>query len=220
MFRTKLAVLAAAMLGALALSGCNMVMSAAPMFTVEDMVGAPPLKPGLWASPDADCKFDAGKPAAEWPGCASGAVIEGDKAWAIGHPEKASAYILAAGDPRVMQAIADLSDAGSQNVTVTAKGPIYLYIAVKPTAKDADGKITRAEAWFIQCGPPPPKPKDGSPETNDPKAYGTKQPLPGLVMDNGECSPKDKAAVRNAAGPSRAWAEQLMHMYWVRDGES
>ena len=119
-----------------------------------------------------------------------------------------------------MQAIADLSGMNGANVTVTEKGPIYLFIAVKPTAQDGEARITKAEAWFIQCGPPPPKPKDGSPDTNDPKAYGTKHPLPGMVMDNGECSPKDKAAVRGAAGPSRAWADPVMEMRWVRGGEN
>jgi hypothetical protein len=206
------------MLGALTLSGCNMVMSAAPMFSVADAAGAPPLKPGVWASPDPSCSFDKAKPASEWPSCASGAVISGDKAWAVGHPEKASPYIMASGDPRVMQAIADISSMASAGVTVSEKGPIYLYIALKPTAHDGDGRITAADAWFIQCGPPPPKPKDDA--ANDPKNYATKHPLPGMVMDNGECSPKDKAAVRNAAAASRAWAEQLMQMYWVRDGEN
>ena len=195
-------------------------MSAKPVFDATDMVGAPPLKPGVWASPDPGCSFDEAKPAAEWPSCASGAVIQGDKAWAVGHSDKASGYILAGGDPRVMQAIADLSDMSGSNVTVTEKGPIYLFIAVKPLARDGDGRITRAEAWFIQCGPPPPKPKDGTPDATDPKAYGSKQPLPGLTMDNGECAPRDKAAVRGAAAPSRAWADQLMQMHWVRDGEN
>ncbi|HWE46966.1 MAG TPA: hypothetical protein VG407_13155 [Caulobacteraceae bacterium] len=220
MFRAKPVVLALATLGAMALSGCNLVISAKPVFDAADASGAPGFRPGVWASPDQGCSFDEAKPAGEWPSCASGAVIMDDKAWAVGHKEKASAFILAAGDPRVMQAIADLSDMNGSNVTVTEKGPIYLFIAVNPLAKDGDGRITKAEAWFIQCGPPPPKPKDGTPASNDPKAYGTTQPLPGMTMDNGECSPKDKAAVRAAAGPSRAWADQLMQMHWVRAGES
>ena len=220
MIRSKLAALALAALSAFALGGCNLVMSSQPVFDASDAAGAPGFKPGIWASPDQGCSFDETKPAAEWPACASGAVIKGDKAWAVGHPEKASPFILAAGDPRVMQAMADLSSMADSNVTVSEKGPLYLFIAVKPLAKDGSGQITRAEAWFIQCGPPPPKPKEGSPEANDPKAFMTKQPLPGMVMDNGECSPKDKAAVRNAAAASRAWSDQLMQMHWVRDGES
>jgi hypothetical protein len=218
--RTKLFVLAAAILGAMTLSGCNLVMSPTPVFTTADAAGAPPLKSGVWASPDKDCKLDEAKPAAEWPSCASGAIIKDGKAWAVGHADKATPYVLAAGEPRVMQAVADISDVAGQGVTVSQKGPIYMFIALKPVSHDDAGAITRAEAWFIQCGPPPAKPKDGSAASNDPKAYGTKHPLPGMTMDNGECSPKDKAAVRGAAGPSRAWADPVMEMHWVRGGEN
>jgi hypothetical protein len=213
-------VLVLAVLAATTLGGCNLVMSPTPVFSAADATGAPVLKSGLWASPDKDCSVDESKPGADWPSCASGSVIKDGKAWAVGHPDKASPYIIAGGDPSVMQAMADLSDMSGQGASVTQKGPIYLFIAMKPLARDGAGRVTKAEAWFVQCGPPPPKPKDGTPAASDPKAYGTRHPFPGLVMDNGECSPRDKAAVLNAAGPSRAWADPVMQMHWVRDGEN
>jgi hypothetical protein len=218
-FRSKLFVPAAALLGAMTLSGCNLVMSPTPVFGAADMAGAPVMKPGLWASPDKDCKdFDETKPASQWPGCASGSVMKDGKAWSVGHADKASPYVIAAGDPAVMQAKADLSDMSGQGVSVATKGPIYLFIAMKPLDHDGAGRVIRAEGWFVQCGPPPPKPADK--DANDPKAYGTKHPLPGMIMDNGACSPKDKSAVRGAAGPSRAWADPVMQMHWVRDAEN
>jgi hypothetical protein len=219
MARSKLLFLCAFLAASFSLGGCNLVISPTPVFTAADAEGAAPLKPGLWASPDKNCQFDEAKPASEWPSCAQGSVITPTQAYGVGSPEKATPYVLASGDPRVLQAIADLSDKGSENASVKTNGPIYMFIAVKPLASDMQGRIIKAEAWFIQCGPPPPKPKDNSPDAMKPEAYATKHPLPGMKMDNGACAPADKAAVRNAAGPSRKWADQLMTLHWVRDGD-
>ena len=48
------------------------------------------------------------------------------------------------------------------------------------------------------------------------KGMVTEHPLPGLKVSNGECTPADKAAVLNAATPSRAWADNVGELHWVR----
>jgi hypothetical protein len=202
-------------LAALTLGGCNLVMSDKPVFTPADAEGAAPLRPGVWAAPDAGCAFDEAQPVAAWPKCAGGSVVTPTEAWGADDPSKHNAYVLAAGDPRVLQAVADIST--SDNVSAP-KGPIYLFLAVKPLASDGQGRIVKAEVWIIQCGPPPPPPKADAKEQPKPEDYATKHPLPGMIMSDGACSPRDKAAVLGAAGPSRAWAEGVMTLHWVRDG--
>jgi len=39
-----------------------------------------------------------------------------------------------------------------------------------------------------------------------------------MKVDKGMCTPTGKAAVLNAAGASRAWADQTAALHWVRDG--
>jgi hypothetical protein len=214
--------LAAVVAAAITLGGCNLVVSTTPLFTAADAAGAPPLRPGVWSSADPDCKFDESQPAASWPKCANGSIISATEARGVADAAKPSPYILAAGDPRIMQAAADISAGpGSPGTEASVKqdGPLYFYLALVPLATDAQGRIIKAEAWFIQCGPPPPKPKDGKTDSIKPEDFATKRPLPGMTMGGGMCTPKDKAAVHGAAGPSRAWSDQMLKTRWVRDGD-
>ena len=57
------------------LTGCNVVLTKAPLFTAADEAGAPPMKPGVWAFEDADFKFDEHQPIVAWPDCAGGGVV-------------------------------------------------------------------------------------------------------------------------------------------------
>jgi hypothetical protein len=213
-------------LAALMLGGCNLVMSSTPMFTAQDAQGAPPMRPGIWVSPEGDCKFDEAQPVKSWPKCVGPALITPDKTFDATDTTSGAAYILAAGDPRVLQVETDV--AGLNVAAVTGKKPaatgaapehqwIYFFMGLKPLAHDGAGRITKAEVWFIQCGPPSAPPaKDATPS---PDSLGTSKPLPGMIMDGGACSPRDKAAVLGAAGPSRAWdLPQHKVVRWVRDG--
>jgi hypothetical protein len=212
----------------LALGGCNLVVSTTPVFTDADAAGHPPLRAGVWASPDDGCAFKPDTPFDSWPGCANGALITADAilgpaqtpstpdASDSGAPPKAAPptavpYILAAGDPRVLQVhFAPSPTPGFPTMAY------FWFIAVHPTALDHDGRITAAQIWPIQCGPPPPKkPIKGNADAND---LATRHPLPGMTLNNGLCTPAGKAAVLNAAGPSRAWADKIGVLKWVRDG--
>ena len=216
----------AALAAVLLLGGCNLVVSETPVFTAADAAGAPPLKPGIWAAPQPNCDFKPADPLAQWPKCAGGAAItptailaavDPSSLMAPDQPPPASAkpplkvpYVLAAGDPRVMQIHFVLP------IDPAIKAAFFYFIALRPIAHDADGRIIDAEVWLVQCGPPPPPSGKGA--AADQGAI-TDHPLPGMTVTKGECNPTGKAAVLNAAQPSHAWAgDQVGTLHWVRDG--
>jgi len=220
---------AALVAAALALGGCNLVVSATPVFSAADAAGAPPLRPGVWAAPQPNCDFKPADPLAAWPDCAGGAVITATAfvtavdpsnvgpsgqapAPGAAKPQKNVPYILAAGDPRVLQIDMELP------LDPAAKTRLFVFAALKPTTHDADGRITGAEIWFVQCGPPPPPKPTGSGGGTETGGI-TDHPLPGMTVDKGgTCTTNDKAALRNAAVASRAWADPVGALHWVRDG--
>ena len=189
---------------ALALGGCNFVFSRQPLFTEADARGAPKLRPGLWAKPDADCSFDAAKPFKEWPGCAGAMLVRPDR---LDNPEggdKSLRYLIAGGDPPIIQVPADDDPKRSG----------YVYGGIRITKRDSAGRVTELVSWIVQCGPPPEAPGPGE----KPK-YVTAQPLPGLVIDEkaGMCIASDRDAVRRAAKASEAWRDKSPAAFWVRD---
>jgi hypothetical protein len=103
---------------ALALGGCNLVVSEKPVFTAADAAGAAPLRLGVWSASQPGCDFNSSEPVAKWPTCAGGGVITAsaiigsvgtsgpgpeDPPSTIAKPQFTIPYVLAAGDPRVMQ---------------------------------------------------------------------------------------------------------------------
>jgi hypothetical protein len=212
---------------ALMLGGCNLVVSQTPVFQTADAAGAPPFKPGFWASPDPGCTFDESTPFDAWPKCANGSEIQPDAMIATVDPttvtaspdakagsgprKVALAYVLAAGDPRILQIDLHIPEAGLGELG------FFYFVAVNPTRFDDAGRITAAQLWPVQCGPPPPPQTTQTANGGDmTKGMVTQHPLPGLKVDNGECTPVDKAAVRGAAAPSRAWADNVGELHWVR----
>lgn len=109
----------ALLVSSLLLSGCtNMVRSDAPWFDPTEAASAPPLRDGVWAAVDPDCRFDANRPLEQWPGCAQGRVIRGGEELELngfdtgeepGLPQRSDygwsseAFVLAAGAPRIQQ---------------------------------------------------------------------------------------------------------------------
>jgi hypothetical protein len=212
---------------ALALGGCNLVVSEKPVFAAADAAGAPSLRAGVWSASQPGCDFKSSDPVAKWPKCAGGGVITATAIMAsvdangpapadqppptTAKPQMTIPYVLAAGDPRVMQI--------DMKLPKEVGGPpeLFYFAALKPAAPDASGRIVQAEIWPIQCGPPPP-PKPASASGDADQGGITDHPLPGLKVTNGMCTPTDKAAVINAAKASRAWADQTGTLRWVRDG--
>ena len=205
------------------LTACNMVVTKAPMFAKADEVGAPRLRDGVWAgAPDSKCPYDPSSPIKTWPTCANGSVVGDDKLSGFnGEGDQrhwtSMAYVLAAGDPRVLQI--HLTDLFGQTVPMA---DFFAYADLHPTKFDAQGRITEFETWFVLCGPPPPSQAASSDGQGGQKVLtGTLHPLPGLTMDEAKnnCTPASQDAVRNAAAASKAWDTDHSSTHWVRDGD-
>ena len=217
------------------LSACNVVMTKEPLFTQADSAGAPNLRPGVWIFfKEADCKVDESRPFTEWPDCAGGGLVkgnsvEGHKAGAPPDQLEDTPFVLASGDPRIMQLQVDVDlsvqadasasggDATASTSSSAAHSRPYGYAAVRPTKFDAEGRITAFRFWPVDCGPPPPKDKNG-----EDVAAATLKPLPGIEMKPGDavCTTRSVSALRNAAKASEAWAPQPRgDSHWIRDAQ-
>jgi len=209
-------------LALLALGGCNMVITQAPMFTKADGAGAPRFRPGVWrGKPDAACAFDEASPLDSWPACANGALVDDDAISMVktvnGQRTVAAriGYVLTAGEPRILQ----LSVAGlPTGLGLSLSG--YFYGGVRPTKADDRGRIIAYTTWFVACGPPAPPPAAGS---NPNKiSFATLSPFTGLVMDKAgqNCTPNSGADLRNAAEESaKLPSDSPSETRWVRDGD-
>jgi hypothetical protein len=109
----------ALLVSSLLLGACtNMVRSEAPWFVPADAASAPPLRDGVWAAVDPECRFNANRTLEQWPGCAQGLVVRGgeelklnsvagegdlDRSTRSEYEWSSEAFVLAAGAPRVHQ---------------------------------------------------------------------------------------------------------------------
>jgi hypothetical protein len=220
---------------AMALSGCNMVMTDKPMFAAADGVGAPPLHQGVWRKEKSGCDFDEGQAQNQWPLCS-------DAQGGVGDPPF---WQEVAGDPVILQTPFALPGAKKSDIS-------YFYVAIRPLKLDADGRVVAMKSWPVRCGPPPPPEAPALPEPVEAgqkpdsmtdaewadlqaklaklrsdaaklqaqlnQGAPTKKPLPGLKMDkSGGCRPDSVASLRNAARASEAWADEGAVSHWVRE---
>ena len=211
------------------LPGCNMVVSERPWFSAAQAGASVQQKPGLWVSLEGkDCAFDAAGPIAAWPDCAQLVVIT-DTEYSGPHWSKDDApaprtilrwenvpHLLVSGQPAIDQ-IAWSDQDGADDAAPQARKAAFLYMAVRPTAFDAAGRITATLRWPVLCGPLQPKGKRA-------KGAGgmvTTRPFPGLLLDKQVCTAVDEAALRSAAARSEAILPgsglDLIESHWVRD---
>ena len=198
---------------ALALGGCNMVVSDTPWFTTADEAGGPRLREGLWAGPpDAGCTFKESDPADQWPKCANGILLKDHRMTPLGKQGASAtmnigAYVLAAGPPPIWQMRLTPSDA----LPMGGDLPQYIYLGFAPTKTDPDGRVTGFSSWLVQCGP-----LSG---TGDKAETVTHAPFPGLVVGKVNCTAKARADLLNAARLSKDLPSQDNgETRWVRDG--
>jgi hypothetical protein len=195
---------ALALLGAaLGLGACtDMVVSTAPVFTADESTPAPKLKPGFWAG---DACIDQRFKAEAF--CIDGYMIS-DKQIDLTDPAVARSgppaggddygrppffYRLGVGDPLLMQ-VQMKASAGSGE----PERPFYVFLALDPKSRDDQGRIDRADVWFVKCGPPaPPKPGDMGPRP-------TEHPFAGVTMTDYGCAPTDRSGLFSVARASRA----------------
>ena len=189
------------------LAGCNLVYSEQPLFTKADAAGAAPLKPGLWAKVDPACAFDPAKPVAEWPDCAGAMVITPDRLLDPSKPGQTADYVLASGEPRVLQAPYK-NDAGVS---------LYFYLGIKPLQLDSRGRIVEFESWIAQCGPPPPKSDKPISDKTPMSEFISREPLPGLIPNRktGMCKAVSQDPVRASVKVSRPWGDEPKPVKWV-----
>lgn len=194
-------------------TACIAVGSREPLFTSADGAGAPQPRPGLWASPDADCSFDPNAPATDWPECANGTVVRAHVLGPPGDPASLMGYLVANGDPLILQTPWPRSKAKNP--------PSYAYTWMQPTKTDEQGRFTEAKLWFVLCGEqaPPPRNLETDHKTAPPEDF---KPAGDLDWRKGDdfCIAKTKEQVRDAAKASVGWTADPSVVRWIRDSEN
>jgi hypothetical protein len=188
--------LAAALLG-----GCTIVGSDKPLFTAADSIGAPVLRPGLWAMPNDDCDFDETSPAKGWPDCANATTVTADRLSGgergpSGKAKGALAYRIATGDPPGLQVAAPEDE---------KDGPKFIYAGLRPLDFDGQGRVTRLKVWLALCAKPPTM------------ENGSDLPQPDKLPEGLEARPKGSCVALNAAA-ARAAIKRSEE--WLTGGES
>lgn len=239
----------ALLVSSLLLSGCtNMVRSEAPWFGPAETASAPPLRDGVWAAVDPDCRFDANRPLEQWPGCAQGRVIRGGEELELnyfdsedehGRRERSdygwssAGFVLAAGAPRIHQRAC--GEPGGRNppaegaagksaersaVDEAVSRLVYCYAGLRADAFDAQDRIIAFTTWPIWCGPPPRRAEgEDGPNVTD-------APFPRLIVVGEHCVAGDVAALHAAATASETLLRsedvtgpsELARFRWIRDG--
>ncbi|MFI4933093.1 MAG: hypothetical protein ACHP7N_00585 [Caulobacterales bacterium] len=216
--------LIAAFAATLTLCACDMVISEKPVFESADMAGGPVLKSGIWA--DERCHLYAEPPRPPAAKCPQWWVVTPkeirvvyDKSMAPDPasplPQTPSQYVLVGGRPPVAQLGVQMPP-GKNGETLL----LYYFLAVDPTLLDDKGRIVEAGFWPVLCGPPAPTPKTAPPlqGSDQPKwnlPPATLRPFPGITPGDLGCTPDGKAAVLNAAQPSRIFVEPVIRAHWV-----
>ena len=211
----------------LLLSACtNMVRSEAPWFGLAEATSAPPLRDGVWAAVDPDCRFDANRPLEQWPGCAQGRVIRGGEELELNYIDSedehgrrersdygwsSEAFVLASGAPRIHQRACgepgmqkaeepareeSAEDAAIEARNEAASSATAAEAPAEQSAVDAEARIVAFTTWPIWCGPVPQR-AEGEDGPNV-----TDAPFTGLIVVGEHCIAGDVAALRAAATAS------------------
>jgi hypothetical protein len=200
-------------LGLLAGACSNMVYSQRPLFD-DRPVAALSFRPGLWAAPKKGCRFNSARPVAAWPKCANGDVFTA-KGPADGALYGETSAVFANGDDLIVQS--ENKDRKASDQPDAANLP-YSYMVLGDLRRDADGRITRFDEWFVQCGPPHRRhSRKVSKGAANGSSNATLHPFPGLVMKGENCEAADASAVRFAAEASRAFGASGAR--WMRDSD-
>lgn len=198
------------------LGGCSTVESIKPWFAASDAQGAAPLHPGVWSVlRDQPCKFQEQAPVSQWPLC-TGVIVVRERDLLILQRDAGQlkwqgvSYVLAAGDPRILEMGAP--DAAASE----AAAGQWLYLGVEPVSKDSQGRITKLSYWPVLCSggaakAPASNGAADSPEEPTPTFPGLKS------VDNGDCVADSKQALSEAARISRQ--SGTSEARWIRDGD-
>jgi hypothetical protein len=207
-------------LAAIILGGCGLVYSPQPLFGPADAPGVPALRSGIWVleDPDSHCRPRPQASVRHWKGCETWmlvrdtdiATVETDRAWS------STGYLIASGEPLIWQIGPEADEAGLR----------YVYFGLRALTSDAEGRVTRFEAWNGLCGPPQKvaKPQDKRRAAHEPQKLDTAALLPGLVPteSGSDCWASHQAAVRRAVAYGAEHPEWRMNLglHWVREARA
>jgi hypothetical protein len=216
-----------------ALAGCSRagdVFTRRPLLSAKDATGAPKFRSGVWRRTafggDGACPFDETHPLTAWPDCAAPQLIALDRM--VGFDvvrtpagrkltQRSFPYIVGAGLPLLLQRQGEIPR-------------LYSYYAVDQAKLDSQGRIVSARLTRVNCFDPAAATPAATNETDANTLNGvaqngqvqtpTPKPLPGFSQtSNGDCRPRDLAALRNAAKADAEASSEGVNFRWVRDGD-
>jgi hypothetical protein len=208
---TSRATFAIVLIAVLKLCGCNVVMTSSPMFRGAE-AAKQSLRPGVWSYRQSCPANDPSMGCTAIPGFVvtqtEVSMVALPRTYSVpGEPNAKATYRLIDGAPSIIQVrLEGGSPLSRQPLTE------LFYLAIAPTSHDSQGRIDAADAWPIDCGPPP-GPGEWNYGMQDDERYVTNHPLQGLKMQDGNCTPAGVAALRSAAAASRAW--DVYKLQWV-----
>jgi hypothetical protein len=189
----------------------NLVYSERPLFDGQP-VAELTFRPGLWAAPDKGCRFNPARPLRAWPKCANAGVFK--EAGPIDYSIIGeNPVVFANGGEMIIQSENENHQASSRPDAASLS---YSYLAIGEIRRDAEGRITRFQEWFPQCGPPHGR-RHKLKANAKIKSAATRHPFPELLMRGDNCEATNAAAVRYAATASKAFG--VMGARWMRDGD-
>jgi hypothetical protein len=216
------------------LAGCGRsgeLATRAPLLHPSDT--APKLRGGLWRFvwpnyADNPCPFDPTQPIKAWPPCNAAEWVAPNRMTDIAvvqtplgpiRTERSHAYALASAETPVLQRYDDVYRRR------------YTYDAVDRVERDAAGRIVAARLTPIDCVDPAALTEamewqanavtedNTHPIDEEPTEAARLALLPGFVWDfDGECLPRDLAALSAAATAAAAASTEGVNFRWVRDG--
>jgi len=203
---------ALALASASLLGGCGgEVISPQPLFGAKDAATRDAPRAGWWVmvSPEEACGIDLAKPTGQWPDCARPVLLSGRMAGKLTVSEGegdavAIDYLLAAGDPMILQASLSSPPGDSGG---------YTYHALRPTRRDARGRPVEIAVWPVLCGPSAPRaPSDGG------RPGVTAAPWPSVEISGGGCRVRDLDGLRDAARRSESLSGGApLTVRWLRE---
>ena len=191
------------------------------------------------------CPIDKTKPAKAWWPCGKWMLVtdrelrswrvdisegdirrmeQGDLSPPKGGKWSAYGFVLANGEPMILQLVVPVKDMWGDESALDDEGrPLmqFAYFGVEVTQRGTDGRIEAMRTWPVLCGPPPPTPAP-TPNSADPNAesgprpQGTLAPFPGIEMEDGDvCTTDSVSVLRSAAAASRPFAEGDGAARWI-----
>jgi hypothetical protein len=200
----------------LLLSGCNMVASEKPWFSVADNRNSPALKPGIWGSAlckspqELECRMsyiEVGVSQMRPFVLNKIPTKAGDKTSPL--TEERIDYQVVAESPIIIQIRVRITP--ELNGVERLGG--YIYLGFIPTERDPDGEVIAGDVWPLVCGPQPKQGDENYGYTDD-QGRVTNHPMRGLTMVGEGCVAHSKRTLERVARTSRTMDGAPLSVRW------